>query len=117
MPPAVREIVLSPEELTLLRAWARQRPRERALGAEILLGAARGWTNECIAPDLAIARNTVNDWRERYLAEGMLCFSPKRSGRIARPASPEKSSAQYVLATPRRRAISKHAHVRPDITT
>ena len=75
-------IVLSDEERTTLKRWARGRrtPARQVLRARIVLDAAEGKRNIDIAPAVGTDRLTVARWRERF-AEHRLA-SPKRCGEL-----------------------------------
>lgn len=82
------QIVLSPEETSVLEAWSRSRslPARLVQRAQIILRSAAGVFNHTIARELRISRPTVQLWRERFLAlrlPGLEKDAP-RPGRIPR---------------------------------
>lgn len=94
-------ILLSPEERTTLRAWARAKslPLRVVQRAQIIMMAADGVTNQDIASRLQISRPTVQLWRERFLSlrvAGLEKDAP-RPGRI--PNIPEAKIRAIVEAT------------------
>ena len=78
-------IILTAEEQTLLRKWARGRRTEARLvqRARIVLAAASGKRNDEIARELGCTRRTAGTWRKRFSEqrlEGIVKDAP-RSGR------------------------------------
>jgi transposase len=63
-------IVLSDDERKTLATWSRGRstPARLVLRAKIVLAAAEGKTNECIAAELGTSKPTVGRWRSRFAA-------------------------------------------------
>jgi transposase len=63
-------IVLSDDERKTLATWSRGRstPARLVLRAKIVLAAAEGKTNECIAAELGTSKPTVGRWRTRFAA-------------------------------------------------
>jgi transposase len=69
--PVAVELVLSDDERSQLRAWAR-RPKSAqalALRSRIVLAAGEGLSNTQIAERFAISRVTVSKWRNRFAVE------------------------------------------------
>lgn len=60
---------LSDTERSELRGWARRRKtaQAHALRARIVLLAGDGWSNEEVADELSVTRQTVGRWRRRFL--------------------------------------------------
>ena len=63
-------IILSPEEQTILDAWAQARslPLRLIQRAQIIRLAAQGIQSQEIAKSLRVSRPTVQLWRQRFLA-------------------------------------------------
>ena len=94
-------ILLSDQERTTLRTWARSRtqPQRLVQRAQIILLAGEGVENQDIAVRLHVSRPTVQLWRERFLAlrtSGLEKDAP-RPGRI--PPISEHKRAAIVEAT------------------
>ncbi len=94
-------IVLSPEERSVLAAWARGRslPLRLVERAQIIIMAADGVPSQEIAAALGISRPTVQLWRERFVAlrlEGLRQDAP-RPGRL--PSISERKVRAVVEAT------------------
>ncbi len=64
-------LVLSGDERSILRNWARRRSAAQGLAkrAAIVLACADGLSNTAVAARLATDRTTVRRWRTRFLAE------------------------------------------------
>jgi hypothetical protein len=78
------EIVLSPEEQSLLETRARQYtlPHAEVVRAKVILLAAQGLENEQIAWRLDLSRQTVSKWRKRFYEERLAGLGDApRSGR------------------------------------
>jgi len=95
------QIILSPEENTVLVRWARGRsiPARLVQRALIITKAAKGTYSQDIALELGISRPTVQLWRERFLAlrlDGLKKDAP-RPGRI--PSIPDEKVCAVVEAT------------------
>jgi len=82
-------IVLEPAERRELerRGAARTASQQAAYRARIILRAAEGQTDECIAAELGLAVRTVWEWRRRFararlagLADRPKCPPPRRYG-------------------------------------
>ena len=84
MPRTAPAIVLDLETLSTLRRWAHaaSTPQAMALRSRIVLGAAKGFSNQQIALDLDIPEVTVGKWRRSFATQGLegLRDAP-RSGR------------------------------------
>jgi transposase len=69
--PRAAEVVLTGEERSQLRVWARRPTSAQALAmrSRIVLAAAEGGTNVELAARLGLARGTVAKWRGRFVAD------------------------------------------------
>lgn len=67
------------------RARGQKTPYRDKIRAQIVLLAARGWTNTRIAARVAVTVDTVRTWRGRFAAQGLAGLTDRpRSGRPAR---------------------------------
>jgi len=69
--PVLVELVLSDEERSQLRVWARRPTSAQALAlrSRIVLTAAQGLGNTQVAELLGVNRSTVAKWRQRFVAD------------------------------------------------
>jgi len=64
-------LVVSPEERETLERWARRPTTAQALAqrARVVLRCATGQTNDAVARELAVTRQTVGRWRQRFVTK------------------------------------------------
>src|SRR6266852_1895553 len=64
-------LVLTGEERETLERWARRPTTAQALAqrARIVLSCATGNTNDAVARELAVTRQTVGRWRQRFVTK------------------------------------------------
>lgn len=89
----VAEVALSEEERRALEGLRRRRKTAQALSlrAGIVLACADGLSNDKVAKQLAITRQTVGKWRSRFVAERLDGLSDE-----PRPGAPRKISDDAV---------------------
>jgi putative transposase len=93
-------IVLSDTERVALEAIVRrhQSPQQLSKRAQILLQAAAGVSNHAIAKNLGMARDTVQLWRQRWLATGDSEISvEQRLSDLPRPGAPAEFTMEQIL--------------------
>jgi len=68
--PKLVPLELSDDECRALQAWVRRRKTAQslALRSRIILACASGGSNQLVADELGISRDTVAKWRRRFLA-------------------------------------------------
>lgn len=91
MSRAAPAISLNEEQRQALQAQARSRtePHQRVRRARLILAAARGESNEEIAHETGMSRQTVGMWRQRFQAEGLAGLEER-----ARPGRPRVYSEE-----------------------
>ena len=67
--PSLKPLELTGDEREMLEGWARRRKTAQGLAtrSQIILFAAKGWTNSAVAQHLHVTRLTVGKWRSRFL--------------------------------------------------
>lgn len=103
MPRRATPISLTAEECRELerRARARTGRQQDALRARIVLCAAAGATNLAIAAALGIARHTVQHWRDRFAADGLVGLQDRPHQPEPRRYGPAIQAQVVVLACQR----------------
>lgn len=83
--PKLVPLELTDDERTTLEGWVRRRKTAQALSlrSRIILACADGRSNQSVAADLGVSRDTVAKWRSRFLRSRLegLTDEPRRAGR------------------------------------
>lgn len=93
MPRTAPPVILNLIDRQEIQAWltAHGTPQQVALRSRIILAAAEGHSNSAIAAQMAVNRNTVILWRDRFLQEGKESLWDVAPGRGRKPTyGPEK---------------------------
>ncbi|AKH82928.1 transposase [Streptomyces sp. CNQ-509] len=93
--PKPLPVVLSDEELRVLRRWLRKQTAAQALvlRSRIVLACAEGLPNAQVAEDLGISRETVRKWRARFVKDRLEGLTDR-----PRPGPPRRITDEQVEA-------------------
>lgn len=110
MPRSPTIITLTPQQRSALESWTRSRTlsQRRVLRAKIILLAADGVSSRRTSLQLRIARQTVVDWRQRFVDHGIEGLE-EASGR-GRPPSVTRAQKDRVVALTLRKPNDGSTH-------
>ncbi|WP_326798103.1 IS630 family transposase [Streptomyces sp. NBC_01808] len=93
--PKPLPVVLSDDELRVLKGWVRKRTAAASLvlRSRIVLACAEGLSNAQVADGLGISRETVRKWRARFVADRLEGLTDR-----PRPGPPRKVTDEQIEA-------------------
>jgi transposase len=97
--PKLAPVELTDDERRALGAWVRRRKTAQslALRSRIILACAGGWSNQSVADELGVSRDTVAKWRRRFLADRLEGLTDEP--RPGRPRTIGDEKVEQVITT------------------